>query len=108
MRENQSVSEMAEEVLTRQARALVDRGGQAFESALEAVARTEAGRQLTELATGEHRGERALDWQASLARKRAEERHYSWIEGYMEWLQGKEARADYHAFLEKEFVSFKG
>ncbi len=83
MREDQSVSEMAQEVLARQAEALVNRTGQAFETALEAVATTDAGRQLTELATGEHRGERALDWQANLVRKRAEERHYSWIEGYM-------------------------
>jgi hypothetical protein len=25
------------------------------------------------------------------------ERHYSWLESYMEWLEGKEERAHYHA-----------
>ncbi len=43
-----------------------------------------------------------------MARKRAEERHYSWFEGYVEWLQGKEVRSDYHAFLKDEFVRLKG
>ena len=37
MRPEQTVEEMAEEVLGRQARALVDRTGQPFENALEAV-----------------------------------------------------------------------
>jgi hypothetical protein len=27
----------------------------------------------------------------------ATERRYSWVEGYLEWLEGKEARAEYHA-----------
>lgn len=107
MRSDQSVSEMAEEVLARQASALVDRTGLAYESALEAVTITEAGRQLRELADGEHRDERALDWQASMAHKRAEEHHYSWVEGYMEWLQNKEARSDYYALLEMELNRLK-
>ena len=76
--------------------------------ALEAVAGTDAGRQLEELANGEHGHERAMDWQANMARERDEERHYSWVEGYMEWLEGKEARVEYHAFLEKELVRLKG
>ena len=30
------------------------------------------------------------------------ERHYSWVESYMEWLEGKEERAHYHALLEED------
>jgi hypothetical protein len=125
VREDQTISEMAEEVLVRQAKALADRSGQSVEDALEVVADTEAGRQLRELANGEHRYEKARDWQASLLWERAEgrlmhliasdalsrfaaERHYSWVEGYMEWLEGKEARAQYHALLEEELASLRG
>ena len=62
MRPEQTVAEMAEEVLGRQAKAMVaQRGGQSFESALEAVASTEAGQQLRDLANGEHRHEKAQD-----------------------------------------------
>jgi len=99
---------MVEEVLARQAKALVAQTGQTFESAMEAVAATEAGRQLHELANSEHRGERAADWQAGLPWNRAEERHYSWVESYMEWLEGKEARTQYHALLEEELASLRG
>ena len=38
----------------------------------------------------------------------AGERHYSWVEGYMEWLEGKEARVQYHALLEEELASLRG
>ena len=101
---------MAEEVLTRQAKTLVAQTGQPFASALEAVANTYAGRQLRQLANGEHRDEKAADWQASLPWKRAKERHYhsSWLESYMEWLEGKEERAQYHALLEEELASLRG
>jgi plasmid stabilization system protein ParE len=125
MREDQTILEMVEEVLVRQAKALADRSGQSVEDALEVVADTEAGRQLRELANGEYRYEKARDWQASLLWERAEERlmhliasdalsrfaaerHYSWVEGYMEWLEGKEARAQYHALLEEELASLRG
>ena len=108
MQRDQTILEMAEEVLERQARALVARTGQTFEAAMEAVANTDAGRQLRELANGEHRDQRAFEWQASILRKRIEERHFSWVEGYMEWLKGKEERAEYHALLEEELASLKG
>jgi hypothetical protein len=115
---------MAEEVLARQARSLANRTGQPFDRALEVVADTEAGRQLRELANGEHRYEKAQLWQASVLSERAEERlarliaskglsvfaverHYPWLEGYLEWLEGKEARAEYHARLE-ELASLQG
>jgi hypothetical protein len=104
----QTVSEMAEEVLARQANTLVVQTEQPFEAALEAVANTEAGQQLRELAQSAYREQRAEEWQDSLPWKRAEERHYSWLEGYMEWLEGKEARSKYHALLEEELASLRG
>ena len=126
MRPNQTVAEMAEEVLARQAKATVIQTGQSFESALEAVSSTEAGQQLREMANGEHRLEKAQDWQASVLWGRTEgrlvdlgiasdtisrfvaERHYSWVESYMEWLEGKEERPEYHALLEEELASLRG
>jgi hypothetical protein len=107
LREDQTVFEMAQQVLARQAKALVARTGQPFESALEAVADTDAGRELRDLANGEHRNERARDWQVGLALQRAEERYYLQFEGYMEWLEGNEARAEYYALLE-ELASLRG
>jgi hypothetical protein len=107
MRIEQTVSEMVEEVLTRQAKALVERSGEPFQAALEAVSKTDAGRKLRELANGEHRNERACEWQVGLALKRAEERYYSHLEGYMEWLEGKEVREEYYARLE-ELASLRG
>jgi hypothetical protein len=74
MREDQSVSEMATGVLARQAAARAERTGESLEVALSAVLLTEAGRRLEELRDGEHRDERADQWQSSLLRKRAEER----------------------------------
>jgi hypothetical protein len=107
MRPEQTVAEMAEEVLSRQALALVAHTGEPFENALETVASTEAGQQLRELANGEHRHKKAQDWQVRMLRVRTEghlmqfgiasERHYSWVENYTEWLEGKEERPEYHA-----------
>jgi hypothetical protein len=126
MRPEQTVTEMAEEVLARQAKAMLVQTGESFESALEAVSSTEAGQQLRELANGEHRHGKAQDWQVSVFAERAEhrlmhlgiasdtlsrfvaERHYSWVENYMEWLKGKEERPEYHALLEEELASLRG
>ena len=128
MRADQTVAEMAEEVLARQAKAMVAQTGELFESALEAAASTEAGQQLRELANGEHRLEKAQDWQGSVFEERAEgrrlmdrgiasentlsrfavERHYSWVENYMEWLKGKEERPEYYELLEEELASLRG
>jgi len=122
---DQTISEMVEEVLARQAKSLAERTGQPFEKVLGIVADTQAGQQLRELANGEHRHEKARDWQASVLWERAEERlmhllasdvivrfaderHYSWVEGNMEWLEGKEARTQYHALLEEELASLQG
>jgi hypothetical protein len=32
----------------------------------------------------------------------ATEHHYSWLESYVEWLEGKEARSEYYTLLEEE------
>jgi hypothetical protein len=123
--QHQSVSQMAEEALMRQAKALAQRSGHSLEDARQAVSETEAGRQLRDLAQGEHRHQKARHWQGSLFWERAEqrmmhrigsealsrfvaERHYSWLESYMEWLEGKEERVQYHALLEEELASLRG
>jgi hypothetical protein len=125
---DQSVSEMVEQVLAHQAKLLAERTGQAFESALGVVGDTEAGQRLRELANGEHRHEKAREWQASVHWERAErqledligplgwdvlsrsagERRYSWVVGYLQWLEGKEARTPNHALLEEELASLQG
>lgn len=74
MQENQRVSDMALEVLARQASILSRRTGEPFEAALEAVLHTQAGRRLRELGEGPYRDESAHQWQEDLPRNRAEER----------------------------------
>jgi hypothetical protein len=74
MQKNQRVADMADEVLVRQAKARVERTGEASEEALKAVLETKAGRQLEELRDGPHCDERAKRWQDELARKRGNER----------------------------------
>src|SRR3712207_8855502 len=74
MRKKQRVTDMAEEVLKRQARDRVERSGEPFEDALKAVLETKAGRQLEELRNGPHSGERAQEWQ-NIRQERIEERH---------------------------------
>ena len=76
MKADQTVSEMVEEILSRQARKRADRAGVSFEEALAAVTATEAGAQLRELGDGGHRHEEARAWQASLALERARRRAY--------------------------------
>ena len=74
MQQDQTVSEVAEEVLMRQAKVLAHRRGLSSEDARQVVLDTEAGRQLRDLAIGEHRHEKVRDWQASAFWERAEER----------------------------------
>jgi hypothetical protein len=122
---DQSVYEMVEEVLARQAKSLAERTDQPFERVLKIVADTEAGRQLRELADGEHRHKKAREWQASVLWERSEERlmrlfasdalsrfaderHYSWVVGYMDRLEGKQARTRYHTLLEEELSCLQG
>ena len=80
MQKNQSVSEMATEVLARQAGARAKQTVESLEAALRAVLQTEAGRRLGQLRGGIHRDERAEQWQPSLARERAEERRQAQLE----------------------------
>ena len=120
MQKDQRVSEMVEEVLERQAKVVLERSGCSPQEALEAVSHTDAGRQLCALREGPRAQEEARDWQEGLLWERAFERlegmvrsdaglrfatfategHYSWLEGYRERLEGKEARAEYYGLLE--------
>jgi hypothetical protein len=112
VRADQTVSEMAREVLLRQAKALSHGTRLSLEDARRAVSDTEAGRRLGDLADGEHRHEKAREWQAGVLWERTEERfmhqigsealsrfaaerHYfsSWAEGYTEGPEGKGERA---------------
>ena len=73
MRAEQTVNEMAEDALSRQARALAQRTGEPLVEALEAVLETPAGRQLEELRWGPHRHEETRYWQANLLFERVSE-----------------------------------
>ena len=73
MRAEQTVNEMAQEVLFRQARSLAPRTGGPFVEALEAVVETPAGMQLEELRSGPHQDEEVRYWQANLLFERVSE-----------------------------------
>jgi hypothetical protein len=74
MHDDQTVAEMANEVLLRQAKARADRTGEPIEATMRAVVGTEAGRQLVGLRDGPHGGEGVEEWQVGIARGRARER----------------------------------
>ena len=74
MQPEQTVAEMANEVLVRQAKARADRNGEPIEAAMGAVVGTEAGKQLRELMDGPHADESVEEWQVGIARQRARER----------------------------------
>jgi len=116
---------MVEEVLQRQAKVLVERSGYSRQEAMEAILQTDASRELRGMREGPHAQEKALDWQENLLWNRtlerledmvasdtvmrfATERHYSWLESYIDWLEGKEVRSEYHALLEEELASLRG
>jgi hypothetical protein len=73
MRPEQSANEMAQEALSRQARALAQRTGEPLLEALAAVVETPAGRQLEELRSGPYQDEETRYWQANLLFERASE-----------------------------------
>jgi hypothetical protein len=73
MRAEQTVNEMAQVVLWRQAKAQAQRTGQSHASARAAVLETPAGRQLEELRSSAHQHEQARYWQANLLFKRVSE-----------------------------------
>ena len=74
MHNDQTVAEMANEVLLRQAKARADRNGEPIEAAMKAVVGTEAGRQLADLRDGPHADEGVEEWQVGIAQERAKER----------------------------------
>ncbi len=74
MRDDQTVAEMANEVLVRQAKVRADRNGEPIEAAMRAVVGTEAGRQLADLRDGPHGDEGVEEWQVGIARERVRER----------------------------------
>ena len=74
MRDDQTVAEMANEVLLCQAKSRADRNGEPIETAMRAVMGTEAGRHLAGLRDGPHGDEGVEEWQVGIARRRARER----------------------------------
>ena len=74
MRDDQTVAEMANEVLLRQAKARANRSGEPIGAAMRAVVGTEAGKQLRELGDGPHADEGVEEWQVGIAQERARER----------------------------------
>ena len=73
MRAEQTLVEMAEEVLARQTRAQVQRTGQSRAEARAVVIHTPAGCQLEELRSGAHQHEEVRYWQANLLFERVSE-----------------------------------
>jgi hypothetical protein len=105
MQENQSVSEMATEVLACQAGARAKRTGESLVEALRAVLQTDAGRCLGRLRDGVHRDERADEWQPSLPRERAEEGRLAQLEErrrLREEERGRARKAAWESFMRKE------
>ena len=74
VRDDQTVAEMANEVLIRQAKAWADRNGEPIEAAMRAVVGTEAGKQLADLRDGPHGDEGVEEWQLGIAQERVRER----------------------------------
>lgn len=105
MRENWSVSEMATEVLARQAAARAERTREPLKEALKAVLQSDAGRRLGGLRDGEHRDESAQRWQSSLPRERAEERRQDQLEErrrLREEERGRAGKAAWETFMRTE------
>jgi hypothetical protein len=105
MQQNQRVSDVALEVLARQATVRSERTGEPFAEVLEAVLHTEAGRRLKELREGPHRYDRAHQWQEELPHKRAEERRQTRREERRQAQQEAQSRARlaaWEAFMQAE------
>jgi hypothetical protein len=106
VQKNQSIAEMATEVLARQAGARARRTGESLEAALIAVLQTEAGRRPGQLRDGVHREERAEQWQSNLPQERAEERRLAQLREERRRLQEEERsqarQAAWESFMRKE------
>ena len=74
MRQDQSLAQMANEVLMRQGKVRAELSGEPIEEAMEAVLNTEAGKQLKELRDGPHSKQSVEQAQVGVARDRAQER----------------------------------
>ena len=110
MQQNQSVSEMATEVLARQAGVRAKRTGESLEEAPRAVLQTEAGQRLGQLRDGNHRNERADEWQPNLPQERAEERRQAQLEErrrLQEEERSRARKAAWEAFMRKEWRELK-
>jgi hypothetical protein len=98
---------MATEALARQAGARAKRTGESVEAALRAVLQTEAGRRLGQLRDGEHRDERAEQWQSNLPQKRAEERRLARLREVRRRLREEERirarKAAWESFMRREW-----
>src|SRR5687768_10477416 len=97
---------MATEVLARQAGTRAKRTGESLEVALRVVLQTEAGRRLRQLRDGDHRDERAEQWQPSLPWKRAEERRQARLREERRRLREEERsrarKAAWESFMRQE------
>jgi hypothetical protein len=105
MQKHQSVSEMATDVLARQAGARARRTGEPLEVALRAVLQTEAGRRLGQLLDGNHHDERVDQWQSNLPRDRAEERRQAELQERRRLKEEERIRArqaEWESFMRKE------
>ena len=105
MQKNQSITEAATEVLARQAGTRAKRTGEPLEAALRAVLQTEAGRRLEHLRDGDHRDERAEQWQSNLLLERAEERRQAELEERRRLREEQNSRARkaaWEAFMRRE------
>jgi hypothetical protein len=105
MQKHQSVSEMATDVLARQAGARARRTGEPLEVALRAVLQTEAGRRLGQLRDGNHHDEMADQWQSNLPRDRAEERRQAELQERRRLKEEERIRArqaEWESFMRKE------
>jgi hypothetical protein len=106
MQGNQNVSEMATEVLARQAAARAKHTGESLVEALEAVLQTEAGGRLGQLRDGPSRDDRADQWQSSLPLERTEERRLARLREERRRLREEERdrarKAAWKAFMRKE------
>jgi hypothetical protein len=105
LQQNQSITEVATEVLARQAGARAKRTGESLVEALRAILQTEAGRRLGRLRDGVHRDERADEWQSNLPQERAEERRIGHLEErrrLREEERGRAHKAAWESFMRQE------
>jgi len=101
---------MTTEVLARQAGTRAKKTGESLERALKAVLETVAGRRLGELRDGQHRGERADQWQPNLPQERAEERRQHRLEErarLREEERGRARQAAWESFMREEWLELE-